>query len=76
MTMFDHFRADGWPLCPHCGEDELWSRLIWNGEGERPTFAAYVEAGMACYLCRWDTETQNLLRELWQEFKDRTRSTL
>ena len=20
------YRDDGWPLCPQCGEDELWSR--------------------------------------------------
>jgi hypothetical protein len=22
------YRADGWPLCPRCGEDELWSAEI------------------------------------------------
>lgn len=28
-------RADGWPLCPSCGEDELWSPLVW--EDVRPS---------------------------------------
>lgn len=34
-------RLDGWPLCPKCGEDELWS----------PT---YDEAGIVgCDACSW-----------------------
>lgn len=45
------FRADGWPLCPICEEDELWSPLIWDGEGEQPSVAAYIAAGLRCYRC-------------------------
>ncbi len=46
-------RQDGWPLCPHCGEDELWSPLIWDGEDERPSIDAYTAAGLSCYYCGW-----------------------
>ena len=52
IEVFEH-RADGWPLCPHCGEDELWSPLAWDGEGERPPLAEYVAAGLSCYYCGW-----------------------
>ena len=36
------WRADGWPLCPICDEDELWS-----GELTDPT----AETVCACYRC-------------------------
>lgn len=44
-------RADGWPLCPQCGEDELWSPLLWDGTA--PPIAAFEAAGLRCYLCGW-----------------------
>lgn len=44
-------RADGWPLCPHCGDDELWSFLMWNGDGDRPALQSYIDAGLSCYCC-------------------------
>jgi hypothetical protein len=37
------YRVDGWPLCPRCGEDELWS-------GKIP--ASAVDE-LSCYLCGW-----------------------
>lgn len=37
------FRKDGWPLCPRCGEDELWSH-------EQPANAAGY---LSCYRCMW-----------------------
>jgi hypothetical protein len=46
-------RPDGWPLCPVCGEDELWSPLSWDGTGEKPPIAAYEAAGLTCYRCNW-----------------------
>lgn len=54
---FRRFRDDGWPYCPHCEEDELYSFLMlrWNGEGERPTVAECVSTGMKCYRCGWDS---------------------
>lgn len=54
------YREDGWPLCPTCGADELWSSLQWDGEGERPPLEDYIKAGLTCYLCHWtnmDTTT-------------------
>jgi hypothetical protein len=48
-------RADGWPLCPVCGDDELWSHLNWNGMGERPPLEAYIDAGLTCYACNYDS---------------------
>jgi hypothetical protein len=37
------WRKDGWPLCPKCGEDELFSQQ----HPARPTDA------LACYRCDW-----------------------
>jgi hypothetical protein len=37
------YRDDGWPLCPCCGEDQLWS-------GETPPRASDV---LQCVLCCW-----------------------
>lgn len=36
-------RADGWPLCPQCGDDELYCLAI----------PACICADMACYACDW-----------------------
>lgn len=53
MKAIKEYRADGWPLCPQCEEDELYSLLQWNGEGERPPLADYIAAGLRCYCCWW-----------------------
>lgn len=50
---FTEYRPDGWPLCPQCGEDELYSHLIWDGCGERPPLEDWIEAGIGCYVCQW-----------------------
>lgn len=54
-------RGDGWPLCPQCGEDELWSPLV-PSEQQRAsqlspmaTVTVYVRAGLACYKCEWSS---------------------
>lgn len=60
---FKEYRADGWPICPRCEEDELWSPLRWDGEGEKPPIQAYIDAGLTCYLCGW-TNTNGLLNAL------------
>lgn len=50
-------RADGWPLCPCCGEDELWSPSFrWNGECERPPMKAWILAGLRCSTCNWSSD--------------------
>lgn len=50
---FTRYRPDGWPLCPQCGEDELWSPLEWLGEESRPPLEEWIAAGMQCYRCGW-----------------------
>jgi DNA-directed RNA polymerase subunit M/transcription elongation factor TFIIS len=40
---YRHYRADGWPYCPRCDEDELWSGETY------PT----VETIVGCYSCGW-----------------------
>jgi hypothetical protein len=42
-TPYVAYRADGWPLCPGCGEDELYSLAE----------HASVETIVACYRCSW-----------------------
>lgn len=58
-------RTDGWPLCPHCGQDELWSPLVWDGIGERPTLGAYAAAGLRCYYCHWTDADGALAAAVW-----------
>lgn len=50
------YRADGWPLCPCCGEDELWSPLIPDPIDNRPPIADYIAAGLHCYKCGWSKQ--------------------
>jgi len=50
------YRADGWPLCPRCGEDELASVLALRGKIDRKTLEIYTAKPtdeMVCYHCRW-----------------------
>lgn len=58
---FKKFRRDGWPLCPQCGEDELYSYLMltWT-EPEPPSIQDCMDAGMACYRCSWKSEGRNV----------------
>ncbi len=37
------YRADGWPLCPSCGEDELYSLQLYPK----------ITDQLACYRCGW-----------------------
>lgn len=47
--------ADGWPRCPYCGEDELYSLLHWDGTADTPPpVAAFIAAGLRCYACQVD----------------------
>jgi hypothetical protein len=48
------FRKDGWPLCPICDEDELWSPLEWGHNNEPvPSLGEFMAAGLRCYRCNW-----------------------
>lgn len=51
------FRADGWPLCPGCGGDEVYS-LIWNEDGPRPSMDEVMAGALACYRCTWKKPAQ------------------
>lgn len=53
---YEEKRKDGWPLCPRCGEDELWSGLAWDGTGARPPMKRWIMAGLTCYKCSWKSE--------------------
>jgi hypothetical protein len=55
-TIFTTFRADGWPLCPKCGEDGIacQSFSVVNAEGESPILKASFEA--KCHKCGWAHE--------------------
>ena len=55
---YKEFRKDGWPLCPRCGEEELYSRVMiaWMGEGERPTLEDCLKGAMTCYRCNWSSD--------------------
>lgn len=54
-------RADGWPLCPCCGEDELWSPFVWDGTDPKPPMQAWIGAGLRCYWCAWDSTSGGVL---------------
>jgi hypothetical protein len=45
---YTEHRRDGWPLCPSCGEDELYSLA------EEPS----VESIRGCYRCAWFPEAK------------------
>ena len=56
------YRADGWPLCPQCGEDELWSRVpghqVHVGEpipepGSAELLELCFREPFICYACNW-----------------------
>jgi hypothetical protein len=40
---YSRLRNDGWPYCPYCGEDELYSLAI----------PATIETIASCYRCGW-----------------------
>lgn len=52
---FKEFRPDGWPYCPHCGEEELYSNLMlwWDGTEPRPTMEQILSGRFGCYACGW-----------------------
>lgn len=60
MTYTEH-RADGWPLCPYCGEDELWSGFMWDGSDPKPPMQSWIDHGLRCYRCGWDSERHSIV---------------
>lgn len=53
-------RADGWPLCPQCGEDEVWSTFRPSPPDYRGTLEQYLSetATLRCYRCGWAAEAR------------------
>ncbi len=51
LPIFAEFRSDGFPLCPRCGEDELWSSLMWTDDSNKPTLDQLIKHGLSCYSC-------------------------
>lgn len=58
QSIYKEFRADGWPLCPQCEEDELYSlkMMVYVGKGEKPTLADCLSGEMRCYRCNWSSK--------------------
>lgn len=54
-VVFDQFRDDGWPTCPGCKSDELFSDLAMNGTSYRnePRRRLHIISGMSCLRCSW-----------------------
>jgi hypothetical protein len=51
LRVTQHFRPDGWPLCPRCGEDELYClEQCYDLSHDHRTPPC---PGMRCYRCNW-----------------------
>lgn len=53
MTEFKEYRDDGWPYCPRCGEDELWSTFTPGPPDYTGTLEQYLAEELRCYRCNW-----------------------
>jgi hypothetical protein len=63
-TLPDHFeilqfRQDGWPLCPVCEQDELFSP-IWGELTPCPPIAEFIAGPLQCLVCGWRKEAVEL----------------
>lgn len=49
------FRPDGFPLCPRCEGDELYSdvMMVWDAKTPRPTMEEVSVGSFGCYWCSW-----------------------
>lgn len=58
--MSQEYRKDGWPLCPRCEDDELYSFMMirYNGQGEQPTLEQCFTDEFRCYHCNWQGRIQ------------------
>jgi hypothetical protein len=52
---FKAYNKFGWPLCPKCGEDRLFSFLmsLWNAERREPSLQEYLTNQFGCASCQW-----------------------
>lgn len=57
-TQYKEFRKDGWPFCPNCEDDELWSPGLldyYSRTGEMPSINWCIDDGLQCYRCQWQS---------------------
>ena len=52
---FKEYRRDGWPYCPRCEQDELYTLLNANNNSHPNgvTIQERIDAGVKCYYCDW-----------------------
>lgn len=60
---FTEFRKDGWPLCPRCEEDELYSLYLMTSHGiarqiteEEIPLLELLGYPFRCYHCNWSND--------------------
>lgn len=60
MAAFKEFRRDGWPLCPQCEEDELYSVYLMTDHAltrqmreEKIPAEELLRYPFRCYQCSW-----------------------
>ena len=68
METFTEFRKDGWPLCPQCGEDELYSVYLFmphgidrQAKGEQIELDELLRYPFRCYYCGWRNDRDPVL---------------
>lgn len=47
------YRVDGWPCCPMCNHDELYSLMPGSEWVHCPPLSRFFGYPFACYVCRW-----------------------
>lgn len=67
--IYTEYRQDGWPLCPQCGEDELFSHIMIAAVGKepRPAIQDCIDGEMTCYFCSWNSWRERLNQPKWPE---------
>jgi hypothetical protein len=60
LNSFKEFRKDGWPFCPRCEEDELYSVYLNTSQGmnrqkngEQIPVEELLKYPFRCYRCNW-----------------------
>lgn len=42
---------NGFPCCPVCEEDELYSLYLGDTDGKKSNLEVFLRAGLSCYKC-------------------------
>ena len=66
LLPFSQTRQDGWPLCPVCGEDELFTMMPLEFQptslGNTTVLERIVHGHWGCYACEWSWHLPNSLK--------------